>query len=349
MATAIPGETILVGSEAEAVDALQSALLKRFEGADVRMDFKDWPTLKLVYTGEKFHGTITPDIAQAIVDLQETLNRSYALAINQTSNLRSLSDEDRRLLQVVASVDEGSSLVEVNLGAWAEKLSTELVGKMTGTEIVVVVLGSALVITAGFLVKLHVKVRSEEKKLSLENDQRLALSQEETRRLQVVTDAMRSNSVVRETNERAEIVRDALLKSAFDAESFSVQDSVTLSGEEARKTYRARRREPLAVQLNGNYSVKSFAWEDDGQSARVKVRREDDGIEYVAEIALSAMRKDQQGRFKDATFEQARVFLTVNATMLDDQITTARIASVDEQPPKEPGLQLAEVPPRANR
>lgn len=329
-------EILRVNSEETAVAAIQAALENAFEGEIVKLDFDDWPLLRLKYTGDKFEGTITPDIAQAIVDLQEVLNRAYTLAVNHTSSLRSLSDEDRRALQVTATVEDGSSLVEVNLGDWATKLSTALVGKMTGTEIVITVLGGAVVITAGWLLKSHLKNRSDEKKLTFENADRLNLSQEETKRLQVVTEAMKANSVVREVEAYSERVRDSLLKSAFDADTFTVQGDLTITGDEARRTYRSKRREPIEVQLNGNYSIKSFTWADDYESARVKVQREDNQLEFVAELSVSALTLEQRARFKDATFDQACVYLQVNATVLNDQVTTAAIISVDEQPPRPP-------------
>lgn len=330
-------EVIRIDGESTAVQVLQSALDKAFENKNVRLDFDAWPVLKLRYTGEKFHGTITPDIAQAIVDLQEVLNRSYVLAVNNTSSLRSLSEEDRKALQVVATVENGSSIVEISLGPWAEKLSTELVGKMTGTEIIITVLGVAVVATAGWVIRGHLKNRADEKKLELENSGRLALSQEETRRLETVTRAMKTSSVVREADAYAESARDSLLKSAFEAETFTVQDSITITGEEAKKTYRAKRREPLEVQLNGSYAIKSFTWADDFETARVRVQREDDTMEFTADLSVQALTGEQKSRFKDATFDNARVYLQVNATVLSDQVTTARIISVDEQPPK-PGL-----------
>lgn len=327
-------EVLRVESEDTAIELLQTALNGGYEGEAVKLDFEHWPVVRLKYTGEKFKGTITPDIAQAIVDLQEVLNRSYALAVKHTSSLRGLTEEERRALQVVATVDDGSSLVEIALGNWAERLSTELVGKMTGTEIVITVLGASVVVTAGWLLKNHLKNRSEEKKLELENAQRLSLSQEETRRLTIVTEAMKSNAIVRETEAFAELARDALVKSAFDAESFTAQEAVTITGEEARKTYRAKRREPIEVQLNGNYLIKSFTWAEDFDSARVRVQREDDNVEFAADLSVQALTSEQKARFKDATFDHLRVYLKVNATVLSDQVTTARIVSVDEQPPK---------------
>lgn len=329
-------EVLRVDNETTAVVILKEALEREFEGRTLKLDFDAWPTVNLRYKGDKFHGTITPDIAQAIVDLQEVLNRAYVLAVNNTSNLRSLTDEDRRALQVVATVEDGSSIVEVKLAPWAEKFSTELVSKMTGTEIVVTVLGTTLIATAGWLLKNHLKTRFEEKKLEFEGANKLSLSQEETRRLEIVTNAMKVNSVVRESYAYAESARDSMLKSAFDADIFSAQGEVTITGDEARKAYRSKRREPLEVQLNGNYAIKYFSWAEDYESARVRVQREDDNMEFTADLSVLSLTPDQKGRFKDATFDHGRVYLVVNATVLSDQITTARIISVGEQPTKQP-------------
>lgn len=325
-------EVLRIDSEEVAISAIERALARAFEGEAIKLDFDNWPVLRLKYSGERFSGTLTPDIAQAIIDIQEVLNRAYALAVKHTSSLRSLTDEDRRELQVVVTVEKGSSLVEVNLGEWAEKFSTALVEKMTGSEIVVAVLGTAVVITGAWLIKTHLKNRSEEKRLSLENASRFNLSQEETRRLNIVAEAMKSNSVVRESNVYAEGMRDSLLKSAFDADEFSIQGDLTITGDEAKRTYRSKRREPMPVQLNGNYFINSFKWSDDYQYARVTVQRESDRTEFVAGISVSALTEDQKERFKTATFEHVRVYLQINATVLNNEITTASIISVDEQP-----------------
>lgn len=327
-------DVLRVTDEESAYAALESALAKAFEGQAIKLDFDSWPILRLKYKGDKFKGTITPDIAQAILDLQDVLSRSYLHAVKNTTNLRGLTEEDRRAIQVIASVEEGSSLIEVNLGPWAEKLAFDLVGKMTGTEIIVVVVGTAAVLTGAFLMRQHLNNRSAEKKLSLENQGRFDLSQEESRRLKIVTDAMAANSVTREAGANAEAVRDSFLKSAFDAESMTVQDDVVVTANDAKLTYRAKRREPIPVQMNGNYLVKSFTWSSDNQSARVRVQREEDQNEFTADISVSALTVDQKTRFKNATFDQLRVYLQINATLLNDQVTTATIVSVDEQPPK---------------
>ncbi len=127
-------------------------------------------------------------------------------------------------------------------------------------------------------------------------------------------------------------MRDSLLKSAFDANEFSIQESITITGREAQKAYRSKRRNSIEIQLNATYFINSFKWGDDYQSARVAVRRESDNFEFVATLAISALTDNQKEQFKTATFDHLRVYLQVDATMLDGAVTTAKILSVGLQP-----------------
>jgi hypothetical protein len=95
--------------------------------------------------------------------------------------------------------------VESSLTLRAEEHSTELVGKMTGTEIVVTVLGAAIVATAGWLLTQRLRNRAEERRIELENAQRLALSREETRRLEILTQSVSSSSMYRHRGQRSTV------------------------------------------------------------------------------------------------------------------------------------------------
>ena len=333
MATATSDtERLTINSEEEAIATLQRALAQEFSNKVVDLDFEDWPSIKLKYVGPKFHGTVTPEIAQALVDLQEAMNRSYMVAVRGTTNLQGLGEEEKRELELIARVDENCTLLLIDLGPWAEKLATELVSKMTGTELIITVVSTATVLTAGWVVKSYLKDRSENKGLELAKDERIQLSQEETRRHQILVTALTQNAPARTANELAQEPRNSLMKSAIEAESFTYQDAVTITGEEARQTYRAQRRTALEVQLNGTYTVEGFNWNADGENARVRIKRRDDGEEFTADLSVNALTEEQKVKFKDSTFEHAEVYLSINGTILDDKVTTAKIVSVSLQP-----------------
>ena len=325
-------QSINIANEGQAIELLRKALEDQFENENVRLNFKDWPRLRLEYKGEKFKGTITPDIAKALVELQEAMERVYMQAVHGTTSRVGLDQSEKRALELVATVEEGSSLIDVNLGNFAEKLAAEMVGKMSSTEIIIAVIGVSVVFTAGWAWKSHLKNRSEEKQLQLENESRLQLSQQETERLRIVTDAMRRSPVVQTADKLVEEPRNAFIKSATEADTFTIQGGVSITGEEARQIYRAARISSQEVQLNGAYFIEGFQWTSDGETARVNLHNKDDGKKFMADLSVNALSADQKTRFKDSTFDRLEVYLSINGTVLHDKVTSARIVSVTEQP-----------------
>ena len=79
------------------------------EGID-KLDFSQWPALNIKIEGEKYHGTITPDIAKSLYDFVYQLKRGYAEIKYGTSNLQRLKKEDVALFDSITfKISEGSS------------------------------------------------------------------------------------------------------------------------------------------------------------------------------------------------------------------------------------------------
>lgn len=325
-------EAVTVESEDHAIYLLQKALYREFENTLIDLNFEDWPILRLEYKGEKFQGTITPDIAKALVDLQEVMNRVYMQAVHGTTSLIGLEQNDKRKLELVATVEEGSSLIDINLGDYAEKLATDLVGKMSSTEIIITVIGVSIVLTAGWVWKSHLKNRSETRQKELDNESRLQLSLQETERLRIVTEAMAHAPIVKKADVLAEEPRNSFVKSAIEADTLTIQETATITGGDAKRLHRSPRSSSQDVQLNGTYFIEGFQWAPDGETARVRVRKKDDGTEFLANISVNALTVEQKRRFKDRTFDRSEVYLSINGTVLHDSVTTAKIVSVTDQP-----------------
>jgi hypothetical protein len=327
---------ITINNEAAAFAALESALKNEFDDKVVKLEFDGWPMIKLKYTGALFDGTITPDIAQAIVDLQGTLNRVYAQAVKNSPNARGLTEEEKRKIQIIVRVESGSSLFEFDLTEFASNIAIELMNKMTPTDMTILVLSVTTVATAGFVLKHFLTNRSEEKKLQIEANKALSLSKEETERSKILASVISQIQTVKNASEGVQEFHNALLKSAQAADTFSIQTetgALTITGDEARSAHRAKRRVPLETQPNGNYLIQSFTWIDE-ETARLKIQSEYTGEVFPAELPISALRDDQKTWLKNGVVDKIRVYLTINATVLDGAVTTARIVSLDLQPQK---------------
>src|SRR5450830_764857 len=102
-------------------------------------------------------------MAGALVQIQHAINRAYARTIHNTTNARSLTAEERQDLQFKAKVESGSSLITVDLGKFAEKLSTSMVDKMTPEMLTITALGIAIAGASLLALKSYFKMRTENK------------------------------------------------------------------------------------------------------------------------------------------------------------------------------------------
>ncbi len=326
MATS-PATEIVVSSEAQAFDLLQAALKDEFGDSQLRISFESWPILSIRLQGTGYESTITPDIAESLVGLQHAMNRAYARAVHNSTNARSLTAEERRNIQFKAKVEKGSSIIKVDLGEYAEKLASALVGKMSSQDIVILVLGLAAIGGTTMAVKAFLKHRSEDKKVAAETQQRVAMSTQETERMKILADAMNARPQLRYAGQDFDGVRQDVLKGTGDATSVELQD-VKLTREEARVISLTPRSESEAVQLNGHYRIHKIDWQQPDQ-VRLSLWSTDTSLEFVATFKGGTLDDAQKDKLKSAEWERKALYMAINGTRLRGEITTASIVSVE--------------------
>ena len=327
MVTAVPVTDIVVTNEGQAFDLLQRALQDELKDSNLNISFKTWPVLSIRLEGKGYESTITPDIAESLVNLQHAMNRAYARAVHSSTNARSLTAEERRSIQFKAKVEKGSSLIKVDLGDYAEKLATALGGKMTSQDIVITVLGLALIGGTALAFKAFLKHRTEDRKNAAATQQAVAMSQQETQRMQILTEAMNARPQLRYAGQDFDDVRHDVLKATGDAASVEVQD-VKLSREEARVIALAPRSESEAVQLNGHYRIQKIDWQQPDQ-VRLSLWSTDTSIEFNAAFKGASLDQPQKEKLKAAEWDRKPLYMQINGTRLRGEITTASIVSVE--------------------
>ncbi|MDR6767497.1 hypothetical protein J2W88_002778 [Acidovorax delafieldii] len=335
-----PAETeLVVRSEEEAFELLRQALTSELEDHPYVLQFENWPILTLRFVGDGYDSTITPHIAEALVELQHAMNRSYARLVKHAANANVLTKEERQSIEFKAKVDEGSSLITVDLGDYAQTLTTALVGKMTGTELVITVLG--LAITGGALVayRSFLATRSEDKKVDQATQQTVQLSEQETRRMQIFADALTQRPALQAVHEDFDNVRHDILKSVGDAERLDVQ-GISLQQDQARKIASTPRSKPEEVQLNGTYRIVKLDWSKEDE-VRISVF----GLgatkqEFIASMRAHNLTPQNIEKLKACEWERRPAYLSINATVLRGEVTTATIVGVewpdDAAPPAQP-------------
>lgn len=328
----IDGEWInlKVSSEAEAFRLIEQSLNRELGHKPYKVVFDNWPLLTIKLEGDGYDSTITSDMASALVELQHAINRSYARLVHDSSNGRSLTVVERDALKFKAKVEKGSSLIEVNLGEWMEKLSTALVNKMSPEQMVMTVLGVAAVGGTVLAYKAYLRHKSEDKKVDAAMQERIAMTQEETKRQGILARVLTANPVLNYVQEDFDVARTEVLKGVGDATSLTVT-GVPLDNGTAVAVARSKRAESKQMQLNGNYEIVQVNWQLEDE-VRIKVVAKDSGRAFVATLVDQSIEQEQVALLKEAEWSRSPIYLSINATELRGEITTASIVGVTPQP-----------------
>ncbi|OYD77967.1 UNVERIFIED_ORG: hypothetical protein BDU10_3090 [Burkholderia sp. CF145] len=322
--------TIRITDERSAFAALDKALRNEMGNANYNIEFIDWPKLVIKLDGPGYNSSITSDIAETLVGIQTAINRSYARLVHHSADSRGLTGEERSKLQFKAKVSKGSSLITVDLGEFAKTLTHELITKMTPEALVISVIGVSAVAGSVLAYKSFLKARSEDKKIETEASKAIALSQEETKRLETLAKALQANKDVSAAKADFDDSRNTLLKSVGDANHLAVND-VTVDRETARVLAAARRTPSEEAQLNGTYQILSTDLRQQDY-VKLRVRRVQDGKEFSATFQDNSLDRAQIKLLQEAEWGRSPVYLSINATILRGEVTTAGVVSVSPQP-----------------
>jgi hypothetical protein len=98
---------VVIGTDAQAVVLLRK-LLESPRSTIPDVEFDNWPRFEMHVKGARYHSTITPELMESFLDLQKTINQSFAL-VHYSASSRKLKDSDREDLKILIKVGEGSS------------------------------------------------------------------------------------------------------------------------------------------------------------------------------------------------------------------------------------------------
>lgn len=321
---------VVITSEAQAFQLLEKALKHEISDKPLELKFDGWPVVSIRLKGPGYDATINSDIAEAVIQLQRAVNRTYARSARGLADSRSLTDTERREVQFKAKVKRGSSLIEINLGDFAEKLATTITSKMSPEMLVLTVLGITVTGASLLAYKAFLRHRSEDKQIEQSARDRMALSEQETKRMQIMADALTRVPALRHTRADFDEAREEILRSGSNAQSIEVND-LEIAGDAARVISRARRGESEEQQANGNYLILATDLRQPDE-IRLRVRSLDNGREFLASFKDQTLQRSQIRLLQDAEWSRGPVYLSINARLLRGQITAATVISVTQQP-----------------
>lgn len=289
------------------------------------LELSGWPKIEIKLTGPHYDGTITAATAKALVELQRAVDLAYLRLVRPEG--KRLTDAEKEKTAVTATVERGSSLVTVDMDAVLTQLAADLVNKMSPTDISVVVLGLGLIAGATVVAKQYVKSRAEKAGKAAELATQVSLSEQETKRLEIVTSAMSRQPVLAAAREDFDDARDAILRSAADAQTVNL-DGVQLTGEQARRLPREPRATAEMVQLNGVYLIAAVSWPADGEAV-LELRSVDTGLAFRASLNTRSLLQTDKSLLAAAEWNRTPLYLSINARMLRGEVSAATIVGFD--------------------
>lgn len=313
---------LVISSEDDLFEALDRLLA---DGADQvgaegwEVTFDGWPRLEITLRGEDFDGGIPTRIMPALLDMQRKVDEAY-LRLTE-GEVRRLKKEERRKTELVVRVKSGSSVFSSELAPVLNAIA-QAVGKMNGTETLISIL-SVAAITGGVLAfKYYLSNRQAAKELDI----KLAMSAEETRRLEVVERAIeRSNEIVKEQSEAQAKAFDNLLNRLDPRDTVVADGEVLIDGETGKKLARAPRREVIESRLDGDFMILSVDSGGVRGGFKLHVRKVDEDLELAVTVPEGTLAEAQIKTLQEGEWGKRPLSMQLNTRKRGDVIVEATL------------------------
>lgn len=302
---------------------------------DLSVRFEGWPSFDV--TSKKGHAEIDTSTMKGYLAYQGAIWRTFQTYHSNTRDLRTLLDEDRERLVLAVKVEEGSSGFELKLDKTIADLAKALFGKMTPRDWIIVAVSAGLIFAGQDVWKAHIaenaKIRiasidSEERRQTLETF--AVLSQEETRRMEVLAEALRTVPAARIADSEGEAARQEYLKNVPQGYSISIE-GIDIPPDVLSEIIKPERQYSEDVVVTGLYYIDSAKTTDAGFHVILRDAKTDQSVSgRFGELLKSA---SQRSLVQRAFFDKTPVVLTLDARQRGDTIISAEIIGA-KRPPK---------------
>lgn len=293
----------------------------------VSLIFDGWPSFQIKVNGKDWFGTVPTRVMAPLLEVQRDLHRVYANICYGEPNLRKIRDEDRDLLELVVKVNEGSSEYDAPLWKQLNELANKAIDKMSSKEVVVTILGIAVIWGAVEVNKAWVAERQAEKQV----DQTVEMSKQETERMKIFSEATKQRPIVAETRSDFEASQNRILKTVKPGDSVATK-GISLSADQVSEIIQTERARSEDIRITGLFRVLA---NDASKPAgfRIKVSRVEDGLTFTAEVPLD-LDTEQKRLIQKAEWSKGAVLvkLIISASTLRGGISNAIVDHVESIP-----------------
>jgi len=286
-----------------------------------------WQPELLYFPDEPVGHSINPTTARAISEFHIQLSRAYAYLVYGQANARLLKNEDKAFLEVKILVKDGSNGYDI-LEEALQRLIQALFTKMTGEQVLIIIIVFLLLYFGTTVTRDWISRRYQSRDRETDSIERRTLSEEETKRLTLLREALRQHEVLEPVRSAAEESKMALTKGAAKAPRARVVGA-EMTVEEAKAIVAQERRTGEGRRLDGQFEVIEIGTENpDGYIGRLRNMR------TLEEFDVEINYDDLTEQDIDVLFKSARdkisISALVNAWFLGGKPTRAVVMRANE-------------------
>jgi len=316
-------EEIVISSEDQAFSLLQKALANEISDT-AKVTFKGWPVFNLTIEGKDFKGSIPTRIMPPIIDLQKEIHRIYCRTRYNSEDIRKLTSDEKDLLELVVIIKPGSTKFITDLfNALNEVIKNS---PMDGNQVLILLISIAAFITSSVMWKdwLSKKEREHGQETSTK------LSEQETARLKIVTEALTAMPELKTNKEAITNFKSELSKRLKPTDQIKINNEPIITGERAAEIVPAPKELSKNVRLDGDFSINEVKFPTKfGGDYRFSVTRLSDDKKFMVNAAPDLLDEDQLEMLKEGSFSIKHLKMNINAKEHRGLITDANIVLIE--------------------
>ncbi|MGO3930127.1 hypothetical protein [Rhodopseudomonas pseudopalustris] len=323
-----------VTSEEDAWALLRNALEKRGDiPDDLEIVWSGWPTLRIYLPNVPEDATISTSMMSAIISLQTSIYRTHALLSKGNSNLRTLTQIERDQFEIRVKVEKGSSDLSINLNDILAKYGNEIIAKMTGTDLLILVLGLALIYAGKLAFSDFLKFKSEQRKAASDDQKTKGLLdtfetylQHDSKRTELLSRALEAAPVLKQIQQSANSAKEELVRAVADERGGKIQ-GIELPKDVANEISSKSRTQSSEARSAGQYRVAKV---DTTVANGFRVTLEDieSGEIVTASLFDAIISAEHRTVLQSAEWNKKPLFVEMSGRRLRGKMVDAKIVSV---------------------
>lgn len=332
--------TLIISDEQSAVLLLEQLLQDDIDIDFSSVQFKGWGDFTIRLTGEKFDNSLTPTVMRGIIELQQALYRSYALAVYNDENPNRLTKQERQQLELRVEVKKGSSLINIDVDQAIGEILTAAVSKMSSGHLLAAIILIGILFFGKTVWVRHIEKSQAIKEKELENDNMRAVLEQMNKQTQILQEGNQKTldvleKAIKEIPQSSQLhhianqAQHELLRSTKYADTVNIDQAVEMTGESAEYFTQSARKTWQNVRLDGKYRLLKV---DSTNVRERKVHLENVTTKDVfwATLTDESMDKKHINNLSNAEWSLHPVGLQIAAKSLDGKLKDAQIIGVEQ-------------------